>query len=332
MLVAVKKLNKDSLQGDKEWLAELKYLGALRHPNVVKLFGYCCEGDHRLLVYEFFPRGSLENHLFGRSGHTLPWNTRLKIAVDAAKGLTFLHNAKIPVIYRDFKSSNILLDSEFNAKLSDFGLAKDGPTGDKTHVTTQVLGTYGYAAPEYVATGKLTPKSDVYGFGVVLLEILTGKRAVDKARNGGEINLVEWATPYLIDKRKWSRVLDQRLDGQYSFKGAHIAANVSLQCLCSDPKLRPTMQDVLESLQPLVDPKASASARSSSKSKGKSPYNTPNRDRKDINVSKQGHEVDADAKPTIAFKLPSPTHDASKLQKQDPSVCPSPTASPLRMK
>ncbi|KAH9328789.1 hypothetical protein KI387_000897, partial [Taxus chinensis] len=154
IVIAVKKLNQESLQGHKEWLTEVNYLGQLHHPNLVKLTGYCAEDDHRLLVYEFMSKGSLENHLFrrGSSYQPLSWAIRMKIATGAAKGLAFLHNAEKQVIYRDFKTSNILLDSHYNAKLSDFGLAKDGPTGDKTHVSTRVMGTYGYAAPKYVAT------------------------------------------------------------------------------------------------------------------------------------------------------------------------------------
>ncbi|KAJ6719493.1 hypothetical protein OIU79_007204 [Salix purpurea] len=164
LTVAVKTLNHDGLQGHKEWLAEVNFLGDLVHPNLVKLIGYCIEDDQRLLVYEFMPRGSLENHLFRRS-LPLPWSIRMKIALGAAEGLAFLHEeAERPVIYRDFKTSNILLDADYNAKLSDFGLAKDGPEGDKTHVSTRVMGTYGYAAPEYVMTGHLTSRSDVYSF------------------------------------------------------------------------------------------------------------------------------------------------------------------------
>ncbi|KAH7276514.1 hypothetical protein KP509_39G010200 [Ceratopteris richardii] len=255
IVIAVKKLNLEGLQGHKEWLAEVHFLGQLHHPNLVRLIGFCAEDDHRLLVYEFMPRGSLENHLFRRGSHgqALSWAIRIKVAVGAARGLAFLHEAERPVIFRDFKTSNILLNSQFNAKLSDFGLAKDGPTGDNTHVSTRVMGTYGYAAPEYVATGHLTAKSDVYSFGVVLLEILTGRRAVDKNRPFGEQNLVEWARPFLNDKRRVFRIMDPRLEGQYSMKGAYRAATLALGCLNQDAKLRPTMKEVVQLLEPLLN-------------------------------------------------------------------------------
>lgn len=255
MVIAVKKLNLESFQGHKEWLAEVNYLGQFYHPHLVKLLGYCLEDEHRLLVYEFMPRGSLENHLFRRGSYFQPlsWNLRIKVALDAAKGLAFLHSAETKVIYRDFKTSNILLDSNYNAKLSDFGLAKDGPTGDKSHVSTRVMGTYGYAAPEYLATGHLTARSDIYSFGVVLLEMLSGRRAVDKNRPSGEHSLVEWARPYLANKRKIFRILDSRLEGQYSLDVAYKAANLALRCLSTEPKFRPTMDEVVKELNQLHD-------------------------------------------------------------------------------
>ncbi|KAA8542952.1 hypothetical protein F0562_024104 [Nyssa sinensis] len=158
--VAVKVHDGDnSYQGHREWLAEVIFLGQLSHPNLVKLIGYCCEDEHRVLIYEYMPRGSVENNLFSRVLLPLPWSIRMKIAFGAAKGLAFLHEAEKPVIYRDFKTSNILLDPDYNAKLSDFGLAKDGPVGDKSHVSTRIMGTYGYAAPEYIMTGKSTVPS-----------------------------------------------------------------------------------------------------------------------------------------------------------------------------
>ncbi|XP_058096571.1 probable serine/threonine-protein kinase PBL3 [Magnolia sinica] len=251
MVIAVKKLKPEGFQGHKEWLTEVNYLGQLHHPNLVKLIGYCSEGDNRLLVYEFMPKGSLENHLFRRGAQPLSWAIRMKVAIGAARGLAFLHDADSQVIYRDFKASNILLDSEFNPKLSDFGLAKDGPTGDRTHVSTQVMGTHGYAAPEYIATGRLSAKSDVYSFGVVLLELLSGRRSLDKTKVGIEQNLVDWAKPHLGDKRKLFRIMDTKLEGQYPQKAAYTAAGITLQCLSSEAKARPRMAEVLATLEQL---------------------------------------------------------------------------------
>lgn len=262
--VAVKVLNKEGLQGHREWLTEVNFLGQLRHPNLVKLIGYCCEDDHRLLVYEFMFRGSLENHLFRKATVPLSWAKRMMIALGAAKGLAFLHNAERPVIYRDFKTSNILLDSDYTAKLSDFGLAKAGPQGDETHVSTRVMGTYGYAAPEYVMTGHLTARSDVYSFGVVLLELLTGRKSVDKTRPSKEQNLVDWARPKLNDKRKLLQIIDPRLENQYSARAAQKACSLAYYCLSQNPKARPLMSDVVETLEPLQCTGGSADEVSSS--------------------------------------------------------------------
>ncbi|XP_020691912.1 serine/threonine-protein kinase CDG1-like [Dendrobium catenatum] len=156
------------------------------------------------------PRGSLENHLYKRSISVavLSWGTRMKIATEAARGLAFLCGAEKPIIYRDFKTSNILLDSDFNAKLSDFGLAKMRPSGEETHVSTRVMGTQGYATPEYVMKGHLTTKNDVYSFGMVLLELLTGRRSVDKSEPKKEEKLVEWSEPYLSNSRKLHCIMD----------------------------------------------------------------------------------------------------------------------------
>ncbi|KAJ6797601.1 putative serine/threonine-protein kinase PBL2 [Iris pallida] len=249
--VAIKKLKRESFQGHKEWLAEVTYLGQLHHKNLVRLIGYCSESENKLLVYEYMQRGSLENHLFKRGGQPLSWAMRVNIAVDVARGLSFLHGLPNPVIYRDLKASNILLDSDFNAKLSDFGLARNGPTGDNTHVSTRVVGTRGYAAPEYVATGHMTLKIDIYSFGVVLLEFLSGRRALDEDGGCGGVSLVEWARPFLNDGRRILRIMDTRLEGQYSKKGATAIADLALQCLHSDPRNRLDMPEVLEALEQL---------------------------------------------------------------------------------
>ncbi|KAL0390756.1 UNVERIFIED_CONTAM: putative serine/threonine-protein kinase PBL2 [Sesamum calycinum] len=261
-VVAVKRLKAQSFQGHREWLTEVKYLGQLRHENLVKLIGYCSEAKNRLLVYEFMPKGSLENHLFKKGVQPMAWSTRMQIAVDIARGLSFLHSLNANIIYRDLKASNILIDSKFHAKLSDFGLARKGPSGDGTHVSTRVVGTMGYAAPEYVASGHLTPKSDVYSFGVVLLELLSGRRAMgDDTLGGAEGTLVDWAKQFLGDARQFSRIMDTRLRGEYSKKGAQAASSLALRCLYSDSKNRPSMVEVLAELEQMQALQSSPQAR-----------------------------------------------------------------------
>ncbi|KAH9608952.1 hypothetical protein KSS87_008828 [Heliosperma pusillum] len=250
VVVAIKKLNSESVQGLEEWEAEVNFLGRLSHPNLVKLLGYCWEDRELLLIYEFMQRGSLENHLFGRGSmvQPLPWGLRLKIGIGAARGFAFLHSSDDRVIYRDIKASNILLDGSFNAKISDFGLAKLGPSASQSHVTTRVMGTHGYAAPEYVATGHLYIKSDVYSFGVVIVELLTGLRALDTTRSSGRHSLTDWIKPYLADKRKLKTVMDSRLEGKYPSKAAIATAELALKCLALEPRSRPSMQEVLDTL------------------------------------------------------------------------------------
>ncbi|KAF2310992.1 hypothetical protein GH714_018965 [Hevea brasiliensis] len=250
-VVAVKQLDRNGLQGNREFLVEVLMLSLLHHPNLVNLIGYCADGDQRLLVYEFMPLGSLEDHL-----HDLPpdkepldWNTRMKIAAGAAKGLEYLHDkANPPVIYRDLKSSNILLDEGYHPKLSDFGLAKLGPVGDKTHVSTRVMGTYGYCAPEYAMTGQLTLKSDVYSFGVVFLELITGRKAIDNTRAPGENNLVAWARPLFKDRRKFPKMADPLLQGRYPMRGLYQALAVAAMCLQEQAATRPLIGDVVTAL------------------------------------------------------------------------------------
>ncbi|XP_047159958.1 probable serine/threonine-protein kinase PIX13 [Vigna umbellata] len=247
--VAVKKSNPDSLQGMQEWMSEVQFLGRLSHPNLVKLIGYCWEDNQFLLVYEYMQKGSLESHLFRKGPEPLSWDIRLKIAIGAARGLAFLHTSEKTVIYRDFKSSNILLDGDFNAKLSDFGLAKLGPVNGKSHVTTRIMGTYGYAAPEYMATGHLYVKSDVYGFGVVLLELLTGRAALDTTLPTDMQNLVQCSMSSLNDRKRLQKIMDPKLDYRYSPRAAFHVAQVIIKCLESDHRKRPCMVDVLATLE-----------------------------------------------------------------------------------
>ncbi|KAK4748994.1 hypothetical protein SAY87_026443 [Trapa incisa] len=250
-VAAIKQLDRNGLQGNREFLVEVLMLSLLHHENLVNLIGYCADGDQRLLVYEYMPLGSLEDHLLDLRPKQKPleWFTRMKIALGAAKGLEYLHDtANPPVIYRDLKSSNILLDSEFNAKLSDFGLAKIGPVGDKTHVSSRVMGTYGYCAPEYQRTGQLTVKSDVYSFGVVMLELITGRRAIDTLRPIEEQNLVTWALPKAKDPQRLAELVDPLLHSDYPARGMNQAVAVATMCLNEDPSARPLTSDVVSAL------------------------------------------------------------------------------------
>ncbi|XP_047338860.1 probable serine/threonine-protein kinase PBL5 [Impatiens glandulifera] len=250
-VVAIKQLDRNGLQGIREFVVEVLTLSMTDHPNLVKLIGYCAEGDQRLLVYEYMPRGSLEDHLHGRRSDRkqLDWNTRMKIAAGAARGLEYLHGKmKSPVIYRDLKCSNILLDADFNPKLSDFGMAKVGPSGDKTHVSTRVMGTYGYCAPDYAMTGQLTFKSDIYSFGVVLLEIITGRRAMDETRPHGERSLVGWARPLFKDRKKFPEMAEPALEGKYPRRGLYQGLAIAAMCVQEKPNLRPVVVDVATAL------------------------------------------------------------------------------------
>ncbi|KAF5446931.1 hypothetical protein F2P56_032525, partial [Juglans regia] len=257
MEVAIKQLNRNGLQGHKEWINEVNFLGVVKHPNLVKLVGYCAEDDERgiqrLLVYELMRKKSLEDHLLARVPSPLPWITRLKIAQDAARGLAYLHEEMdFQLIFRDFKTSNILLDEDFNAKLSDFGLARQGPCEGLSHVSTTVVGTVGYAAPEYVQTGRLTAKSDVWSFGVVVYELITGRRAVERNLPRSEQKLLEWVRPYVSDSKKFHLIVDPRIEGQYCIKSAQKLASLANKCLMKQPKCRPKMSEVVEILGNII--------------------------------------------------------------------------------
>lgn len=256
--VAVKLMDRPGKQGEEEFEMEVELLSRLRSSYLLGLIGHCSEGGHRLLVYEFMANGCLQEHLYPNGGSCggiskLDWPTRMRIALEAAKGLEYLHErVNPPVIHRDFKSSNILLDKDFRARVSDFGLAKLGSDKAGGHVSTRVLGTQGYVAPEYALTGHLTTKSDVYSYGVVLLELLTGRVPVDMKRPPGEGVLVNWALPMLTDREKVVQILDPSLEGQYSLKDAVQVAAIAAMCVQPEADYRPLMADVVQSLVPLV--------------------------------------------------------------------------------
>ncbi|XP_006349178.1 serine/threonine-protein kinase PBS1 [Solanum tuberosum] len=252
--VAIKRLTSGGQQGGKEFLVEVEMLSRLHHRNLVKLVGYYSsrESSQNLLCYELVSNGSLEAWLHGHLGLNCPldWDTRMKIALDAARGLAYLHEDSQPcVIHRDFKASNILLENNFHAKVADFGLAKQAPEGQANYLSTRVMGTFGYVAPEYAMTGHLLVKSDVYSYGVVLLELLTGKRPVDMAQPSGQENLVTWARPILRDKDRLEELADPRLEGKYPKEDFVRVCTIAAACVAPEASQRPTMGEVVQSLK-----------------------------------------------------------------------------------
>ncbi|KAK1356819.1 proline-rich receptor-like protein kinase PERK3 [Heracleum sosnowskyi] len=252
--VAIKRLTSGGQQGDKEFLVEVDMLSRLHHRNLVKLVGYYSNSDssQKLLCYELVPNGSLEEWLHGPLGLNCPlnWETRMKIALDAARGLAYLHEDSQPcVIHRDFKASNILLENNFQAKVADFGLAKLAPEGRQNYLSTRVMGTFGYVAPEYAMTGHLLVKSDVYSYGVVLLELLTGRRPVDMSQSSGQENLVTWARPILRDKDRLDELADIRLGGKYPKEDFARVCTIAAACVAPEANQRPTMGEVVQSLK-----------------------------------------------------------------------------------
>jgi len=206
-------------------------------------------------VYEFMPNRSVDDHLSGRAiGTTLSWPMRLRVALDTARGLKYLHeDMDFQIIFRDLKTSNILLDENWKAKLSDFGMARQGPTEGLTHVSTAVVGTLGYAAPEYLHTGRLNAKSDIWSYGVVLYELITGRRPIDSDRPRGEQKLLDWVKPYLSDANRLRLIVDPRLEGHYSIKSVAKLATIANRCLARMPKARPRMGEVLDMVQKAID-------------------------------------------------------------------------------
>ncbi|XP_012085196.1 receptor-like serine/threonine-protein kinase ALE2 isoform X3 [Jatropha curcas] len=249
--VAVKLLTRDNQNGDREFIAEVEMLSRLHHCNLVKLIGICIEGRIRCLVYELVRNGSVESHLHGpdkRKG-PLDWDARLKIALGAARGLAYLHEDSNPrVIHRDFKASNVLLEEDFTPKVSDFGLAREATEGSN-HISTRVMGTFGYVAPEYAMTGHLLVKSDVYSYGVVLLELLSGRKPVDMSQPPGQENLVTWARPLLTTREGLEQLLDPSLAGTYDFDDMAKVAAIASMCVHPEVTNRPFMGEVVQALK-----------------------------------------------------------------------------------
>jgi len=248
--VAIKKIFNNMGQAEKEFRVEVEAIGHVRHKNLVRLLGYCVEGVNRMLVYEFVNNGNLEQWLHGamRQRGVFTWENRMKVVTGTAKALAYLHEAIEPkVVHRDIKSSNILIDDEFNGKVSDFGLAKLLGS-DKSHITTRVMGTFGYVAPEYANTGMLNEKSDVYSFGVLLLETVTGRGPVDYSRSSNEVNLVEWLKT-MVASRRAEEVADPSLEVRPSIRSLKRALLVALRCVDPDSEKRPKMGQVVRMLE-----------------------------------------------------------------------------------
>ncbi|KAJ0962858.1 hypothetical protein J5N97_027980 [Dioscorea zingiberensis] len=249
--VAVKQLKAGSGQGEREFRAEVEIISRVHHRHLVSLVGYCIADYHRLLVYEFVPNNTLEHHLHGKGLPVMDWTKRVRIAVGSARGLAYLHEDCHPrIIHRDIKSANILLDEAFEAQVADFGLAKlSNDTG--THVSTRVVGTFGYMAPEYASSGKLTDRSDVYSFGVVLLELITGRKPVDPSQPLGDESLVEWARPQLInaiETGNCEQLVDPRLEGNFSKSEMLSMIEVAAACVRHSAPKRPRMVQVVRAL------------------------------------------------------------------------------------
>ncbi|KAI3952652.1 hypothetical protein MKX01_013614 [Papaver californicum] len=261
--VAVKKLSSDAFQGFREFQAEMETLGKnIRHSNLVRILGYCVSGDDRILIYEFIEKGSLDQWLHDTSSsfeedeehkidiHPLSWEIRVKIIRGVADGLKFLHTLKTPIIHRDIKASNVLLDNEFQAHIADFGLARR-VNASHSHVSTQVAGTFGYMPPEYKeGVTVATVRADVYSFGILMIEVATGKRPnlPIKIETGKEIGLVPWAKKMLEEKRHLE-IIDESI-GKEGLREKEIGEFLRIACLCTSDhsKDRPVMKDVVEML------------------------------------------------------------------------------------
>lgn len=272
--MAVKVLTRDDQQGGREFIAEVEMLSRLHHRNLVKLIGICTEEHNRCLVYELIPNGSVESHLHGPDKETalLDWDARIKIALGAARGLAYLHEDSSPrVIHRDFKASNILLEDDFTPKVSDFGLAKSASEEVSGHISTRVMGTFGYVAPEYAMTGHLLVKSDVYSYGVVLLELLSGRKPVDMSQPPGQENLVTWARPLLTSKEGLETLVDPALGSNLPFDNIARVAAIASMCVQPDHSHRPFMGEVVQALKLVYnDSDASNAGGSGSFSRGES--------------------------------------------------------------
>ncbi|XP_061349919.1 PTI1-like tyrosine-protein kinase At3g15890 [Gastrolobium bilobum] len=248
--IAVKKLKSMNSKAEMEFAVEVEVLGRVRHKNLLGLRGYCVGDDQRLIVYDYMPNLSLLSHLHGQFAVEvqLNWQRRMNIAIGSAEGLLYLHHEVTPhIIHRDIKASNVLLNSDFEPLVADFGFAKLIPEG-VSHMTTRVKGTLGYLAPEYAMWGKVSESCDVYSFGILLLELVTGRKPIEKLPGGVKRTITEWAEP-LITKGKFRDLVDSKLRGNFDENQVKQAINVAALCVQSEPEKRPNMKQVVNLLK-----------------------------------------------------------------------------------
>ncbi|KAI3755603.1 hypothetical protein L1987_55407 [Smallanthus sonchifolius] len=249
---AIKKMD---MQASREFLAELKVLTHVHHLNLVRLIGYCVEGS-LFLVYEFIENGNLSQHLHGSGRDPLPWSTRVQIALDSARGLEYIHEHTVPVyIHRDIKSANILIDKNFHGKVADFGLTKLTEVGSNS-LPTRLVGTFGYMPPEYAQYGDVSPKVDVYAFGVVLYELISAKEAIVKANGSvaeskGLVAMFEEVLSQPDPKDDLVKMIDPRLGDNYPLDSVRKMAQLAKACTHENPQLRPSMRSIVVALMTL---------------------------------------------------------------------------------
>ncbi|KAI8566825.1 hypothetical protein RHMOL_Rhmol02G0072300 [Rhododendron molle] len=315
-MVAIKRLNAESKQGAGEFWTEIKMLSKLQHAHLVSLIGYCNECQEMTLVYEYMALGTLADHLYNASISPPSWEQRLGMCIGAARGLDHLHSGTSQsFIHRDVKSTNILIDENWIAKISDFGLSKDIASHSITHISTDVKGTFGYLDPDYFLTQRLTTKSDVYAFGVVLLEVICGRPPVDRKLGEEQISLVHW-TQQCIKKGKFAEIVDPSLNGQIAPRCLKSFVVLAKNCLERSPKSRPTMAEALGSLE-LALSQQRGRAEGTMTKVFQSMTDTWLRERKDNSNSSSGQSNDllsSSEDPEIHFRYIKAAAKAGKIE------------------